>query len=394
MLIPELYITIYNTLRGFDSNFEKGLWLRDNLDKADRILTMRYAESVEIEESFNSIGKTCTLIIPRDVKFTLKPITQGAGEGTTLTGAEDFLSSAEAEDVITAGCVVVIETRLSWSQNGQYGRLPIRVQFKGFISTVTPSDSLVITCEDDAWLLKQVKKTITYPKGTVLDMVKDMCKGIIAPENIRGGSLTDQSEAQFVASGYRLKRNPTIYQALHGLYTNFKIRCFFKDGILYVGKLWYEADSIRIFNEAQEDGRPLRFMFQHNIIADKLTYKKKDDYKKGVEVTVIDSNDNSRFTVYAGDESGDIDRIPAVDLSNKAAQELADNHLKKVWYDGFTGSFKANIEPYIEHGYFVQLIDPRFGSERDGKYVVERVVKSFSPTGFWQDVYLNTKITF
>ena len=382
MLIPKIRVRIISTTQEFDSSFERAMWIRDNEEAAERVFTFYYVNKCTITQSFNLTADTCTIVIPRNLKFTEKPITKGNNEITT--DAAPQVDSKEKEVGFAVGDVIEVYMTLEWSDGGQYDSYGEKLRYKGYIKAITPNDNLVIQCEDDMWLLKQRKLQKAYPKGAVIDMVKDMVKGIMPAENVRGGNIGQDSEAKFIASGYRLKRNPTIAKALIGLRTNFKMRAWFKNRELWIGKLWYE-------DQAEEEGAK-NFEFQRNIISDNLQYQKKEDYLRGVEVEVINSTDNSRFKVFAGTDDGDVERIPAVDLTKADAQAMADNHLKRITYDGFRGSFKIHIEPYLEHGWYVNLHDPRFGEERNGKYVIEKVVTSYDYNGAFQNVYLSSKV--
>lgn len=390
MLIPKIKVRILSTTQEFDSAFDRAMFLNESDSNADRIFSFYYVNNCEIIESFNTIGKTCNIVIPRNYKFTLKPITDGLNKQPKNNAPQ--VDSKEKESGFMVGDIVEVYMTLEHSQEGEYFSYGEKRRYRGFIKAITPSDNVLIECEDEAWLLKQKKLQKAYKKGIVLDYVKDMCKGIISPEKIKGGSLATQSEAQFTASGYRLKRNPTIYKAIQGLDQNFKMRAWFRDGELYVGKLWYESISEARYQEAIDNGRPHNFEFQRNICSDNLKYQKKESYLKGVEVEIINSNDNSREKVFVGTDDGDVERIPAMDITVSDAKALAEAHLKRITYDGFRGSFTAHIEPEIQHGDYVKIKDPRFDEERSGIYVVEKVVLSFKPNGAFQTIYLNSKV--
>ena len=378
MLIPSIRIKILSTKQKFDSALDRALYLRDN--DPDRRVTFEYCASFKHVQSFNETTQIAKVVVPRDVLYTRKSAT----EGVQIT--QGVSSTAE---LLTVGDKVIIEMSLAQSSRDGYENGVFETVFTGWLKAITPQDNLVLECEDEMWLLKQKRLTVTYGQTTVLNMVKDMCEGIIDEENIKGGYIGEDANAQVNISGYRLRANPTIAQALHGLRKHFGIRAWFRtndQGVaeLWVGRLWYES--------AEKLANPHIFKFQANIFSDKLKYQKKENYLKGVKVTSVDSSDNSRLVVFAGDEFGDITTLHFFDLDESTMRELAENHLRRISYSGFFGNFMTIIKPRVLHGDYVKLIDPRFGPERNGVYVVEKIVTNYGMDGAWQSINLNSKI--
>ncbi len=379
MLIPTFKIHILTTARtDFKSALERALYIRDN--GHDRIITFESFVSIRHEQSFNDTTQKARFGVPRDILYTLK---NALGENR-LTDVP-----SEIPLLLSVGDRVHITTSLAQSYDGYQNGSP-ETLFYGYISAITPEDNMTIDCEDEMWILKQTKVTITYPEIRVLDMVKDLCEGFIKPENIKGGYIGEDANAQITISGYRLKANPTIAQALHGLRKHFGIRAWFKtnyetgEAELWVGRLWYETP--------EKLANPFIFQWQENIIKSKLKYQRKENYLKGVRAVSVSSADNSRKEVFAGDQFGDQATLHFFDLDDATLRELAENELKRIWYTGFSGSFTAVIRPSIQHGDFIRLIDPRFGKEREGVYVVEKVVTTYGMKGAWQEITLNTRV--
>lgn len=379
MLIPTFKIKILTTKRqGFKSALERAMYLRDV--GHNRVITFESTAGISHTQSFNDVTQTAKFSVPRNLLYTLKNAV-----GNTVISNQ----TSPTENLLNVGDIVVITTSLAQSydgyQNGEEDEL-----FRGYVSAITPGDNITIDCEDEMWILKQVKVTISYPQIEVLAMVKDLCEGYIDPENIKGGYIGDDENVKITISGYRLKANPTISQALHGLRNHFGIRAWFrtnnetKKAELWVGRLWYENES-KIQN-------PHIFKWQENIIKSKLKYQREENYLKGVRAVSVSSSDNSRKEVFAGDQFGDQTTLHFFDMSDAALKQMAENELKRIWYTGFSGSFTSVIRPSVKHGDYVKLIDPRFGKEREGVYVVEKVVTTYNMNGAWQEIELNTRI--
>lgn len=376
MLIPSFKIKIFSTTQKFDKAFDRAIHLRDN--GHDRVITFDYCASLRHVQSFNDTTQTARVVVPRDSLYTKRNATEGIDVVVEQTAS-----------LLNVGDRAEISMSLAQSTGSGYQNGTWETIFTGYLKAITPDDNLVLEFEDEMWLLKQKKLTISYGQTTVLDMVKRMCDGIIDPVNIKGGYIGESANAQVTISGYRLKANPTIAQALHGLRKHFGIRAWFRtneNGVaeLWVGRLWYEND-VKINN-------PHIFKFQSNIISHKLTYQRQENYLKGVRAVSVSSSDNSRIEVFAGDQFGDLTTLHFFDTDAKTLKELAENHLRRISYSGFFGGFRAVINPVVKHGDFVKLIDPRFSDERVGTYVVERVTTEYDMGGAWQDIDLNTKI--
>jgi hypothetical protein len=380
MLIPTFQIDIFTTAkkRDFTSALDRALYLRDVA--IDRIITFNAVKDFKHTQSFNDTTQTATFIVPRSLLYTLK----NAVGNDVLTD-----KPVDTEYIVNVGDIVVVYNSLAQSSEGYENGVREEL-FRGYVKSITPKDNIVIECEDEMWLLKQQKTTVTYPQITVTDLVKSLTDGIIDPGNIKGGYLGEDANAQITISGYRLKANPTVAQALHGLRKHFGIRAWFrtnpdtKVAELWVGRLWYE--------NLEKLQNPHVFKYQANIVGSKLKYQKKENYLKGVRAVSVSSEDNSRKEVFAGDQFGDQTTLHFFDVDDATLKELAENELKRISYTGFFGNFTTVIRPSVQHGDFVKIIDPRFAEEREGTYVVEKVVTTYGMKGAWQIIHLNSKI--
>ena len=133
------------------------------------------------------------------------------------------------------------------------------------------------------------------------------------------------------------------------------------------------------------------FRFGDNIISDKrLTYKRADDSKMLVLGKSKQGN-GKLLKAQAGDTGGDVTTINYPNLSQTELEDFVQNRLARSKYEGFVGSFEAFLKPKVQHGETVQMINSDI-PEKDGLYLIKKVVTKFGIRGGRQTITLDRKI--
>jgi hypothetical protein len=168
----------------------------------------------------------------------------------------------------------------------------------------------------------------------------------------------------------------------------FGLSSYIQSGALYVGLAYKPADiAANSLNPSAE------FTFQKDIIEDSnLSYQRDDDVSLNVTAINIKTN-NTRQEITVGDTLGEKRTLYFYDIRTEAElRTLATEALEKYKYEGFRGSFTTFLQPVVRHGQAVKMIDPLI-PDRNGVYLVKKVITSFGVDGGRQEITLDRKIS-
>lgn len=248
-------------------------------------------------------------------------------------------------------------------------------RFTGVITKIKPNRPLEFDCEDLMWRLKQITiKKFSSPSVTIPELLK-----AIMPADI-------PFTAEIVNLGKFIIEQATIAEILDFIKKEFGLSAYFQNGSLYVG-FAYKLSSIADFvlNELKT------FTFQENIIDyENLDFVRLEDQNLRVTAINILSN-NTRKQIEVGDTFGDQRTLYFYNLSEGDVKRLATEQLEKLKYTGYRGSFTTFLKPYVKHGDAIKLVDPLI-PDRNGVYLVRKVVTTFGINGGRQEITLDRKI--
>jgi hypothetical protein len=226
----------------------------------------------------------------------------------------------------------------------------LNTEFEGFIRNIYVDNVIVIDCEDAAFLLKQKTVIKSFASTTLKNL------------------LTEISPIEFEA-----------------------VESYIRDGVLLSGLAYYN------------DGTQHNFSFEENIIENNLEQISNDE----LLITVYGSSqqkDNSVIEVFGyyedgevvtstkDPEQGELEKLTIKsEISQKDLEFYVKNKLEQRLSTATLGEFTAFGEPAVKHGDTVNLISGKF-PEREGVFLVRKVVKSFGLGGFRQTITLHTKI--
>lgn len=299
-------------------------------------------ETVEINETFDTLTNTATITLPRNLKYQDRNIYEGDNP------------------ILRRGDKVKISA----------GYAPkIDIRFDGYISKIDNNVPVVIKCEDSMWLLKQkIVKSKTFSDTSLPDVMDYIMEGTGIDFNCTR------------VSGFDLRINEaSIGLILKKLRDELGIYSWFKDGQLYVGLAYYP-----------DLAKETTIIFEESIIESELQYLKKEDVKIKVNGVLI-NQDNTREEISVGDSDGDLRTVFQYGGTLDNLRNTINVFLEQANYTGYYGSFTTFLQPKITHGDYVVLSSYKY-PERKGKYLVKSVDVSFGVNGGRQTVELERRI--
>lgn len=311
-----------------------------------------FVNSVEIRSTWEQLTDTATITMPK--KLRLK-------------------KNGQFSENITVGIDALWKRGDPVEINLGYDGINDR-RFTGFITGIVPKLPPEFHCQDAMWQLKQVN----IPKYTKTVRLRTLLKDILP------------STFKFVADDidlgkFRITR-ATIAEVLDYIRKRYGLSAYFRAGTLYVGFAYQLGRDTPVNTD-----NLATFEFQKNIIdADSLSYLRDDDVS--IMVTAVNVHrDNTRTEIKVGDSFGDQRTMYFYNLSNATVRELANEALEKLKYEGYRGSFTTFLQPYVQHGEAIRIIDNEV-PDRNGIYLVRQVITNFGVEGGRQEIALDRKI--
>lgn len=302
------------------------------------------------------------------------------------TWSLDFVTAVEiTRDTgkLTAEAKITLPKKLRWDGSAE---IPVRSgdsvrislgyddslqpAFVGYVRDVGFKTPVVITCEDDMFLLKQmpaVKKA--YRSVTLETLLRD--QGITHRLNIMG----EQS-----LGAYRVTADTVA--SLLGKLSEQGVRSFFRheDGepVLYCGVLFERGTT-----------PSQTFKTGVNIISDQdLRQQKAENMRLRVKAVSL-MPDNKKIKVEVGDSDGEHRTLHAYNKTESELRAWAQQEVKRLKRDGLTGSFTT-------FGYkLVDLLDAVglvIDGNKMGVYQVKKVVIKYGDGGFRQVIDLGLRV--
>lgn len=296
--------------------------------KTNGIIKIPYLNSVNIESTWQRLGDFAKVVIPRNITFKNERI----------------------ENVLTVGDKITIHL-------GYDGfNAP---EFIGYIVRIEPNVPLIIHCEDDIYLLKQkavVNKS--FASATLKDIITH-----IAPD------IADQAEITDTNIGKFMIKDVNAAKVLQDIREQYGLASFFRAEKLYSGASYF--------------GTPTKhnFSFAKNVAKNNLQFRRKEDYKVEFVARCITS-ENKKVEAKAGDEGGEkrVQQFPG-NLTQADLQKIADDNIKLIKIDGFSGDLVSFGLPRTQHGDIALITDDEF-EDRNGSYYIDTVKIQYGLNGY------------
>lgn len=282
-----------------------------------------------------------------------------------LLGNKDTgLEQKELIDSIKTGDKVVITLGYDGIYEG--------VEFSGYIKSIKPSTPLEIECEDAIYLLR--KKTCN--KNFIQTDLREILNYIVEGTGVELNA--DLPKVQFDKF---LLKNTNGAKALEKIKEEYGLSIFIDDdGKLFAG-----------LRQQRNLGKKVVYHFQKNTIKNDLKFVSKDDVLLKIKA-IAHQKDNSIIEVEAGDSNGELRTLHFYNISSKKQlQQIANDKIDSLKYDGYEGSITGFLVPYANRAMSAELKCEKY-PKRQGVYLIEKVVTSFGVNGARRIVYLGNKL--
>lgn len=305
-----------------------------------------YANSIEVESSWMDLGDKCTLKLPNKA---------------VLQKSDTESEEVSLEKTFKTGMSVSIKVGYDGDNHDV---------FKGYIAHIKPNTPLELVCEDEIYKLKRSSKVSEVYNGSLLGMLQKFF-----PEAILDAKLPRVTLTNFII------KQATQAEILDKLKKEYGFCAYFRGKTLYVGITYFEGlDTKHILH------------FQKNVIDSALEYKKEEDVRIKAKAISILSN-NSKIDIETGDSDGEQRTFYFYNITSKEElKKLADNELKKLKFEGYTGTITKFGEPFIRHSETVALYDDKYSERKGQRYLVDKVKTSWGMEGFRQVIDISKKI--
>jgi hypothetical protein len=244
-------------------------------------------------------------------------------------------------------------------------------EFKGWVENVAVTTKTVITCENDAFLLRKNIDNKIF-KGTNLKEIIDYA--------ISGLGITLNSDIPTISLDGFIIKNSTAIGVLEKIKQQYGLTAFFDIyGKLYIGLAYVVKPGEVTINldTCPDDNSDLKFIIE-------------EDMKVKVKAVSI-QKDNSKIEVETGDSEGDLRTLTFYNISDKAQiKKLADEELKKFKFTGYKGKITTFGWPISKKSMTVILKDKNY-PDREGSYYADSVKTTFAK-GYRREIELGVKI--
>ncbi len=296
---------------------------------------------VSIESGWEHLTDTCTLKLPRQLYYQNRALAFGSNP-LFKRGNSVSISLGYNEELVQ--------------------------EFRGHLVSIHADTPIIFDIQDDMWLLKKGEITKSYEYTTLKKLLADVI-GTKVPYSVT---------ADFKLKHYGFTRL-TPAQILKDLQEKYFVRSWFRAGVLYCGLAY--VPSLQ---------KEHTLVFNKHIIENSLEYVVKEDVK--VAITAINVLPNGKSKKYEkGDPEGEKRTVYFYDVDEKDINTLIAREIDRYRYEGYRGVFTTFGQPSILHGDIINLYDPYF-PERQGRYLVKKISKTFGMNGYRQNVELEQRM--
>jgi hypothetical protein len=305
---------------------------------------VRKVLSVKVESSWRNLTSTATVQLPSRRLFKARQV-----------AISDWLRRGDA-----------IEISLGYNQT-------LVREFTGYVTDVKPGQPLTVTCEDEMYRLKRWPvKPVIYPGIRLAKLLQAIC-----PPGTRIDALDTDLGHFKVGAGVTVAKVLAKLKELYGFVS------YFRDGTLYCGKVYRQADA----------GRRAAFNLQRDVLLDQLEYRRADDVKLIVKATSNQLKGANLTTTV-----GDVDALDAEERSLNyfnltsvdELKNLATRDLQRLKVEGYKGSFTTYGLPSMRHGQVAALSSLEY-PDRDGDFFIDATSKVFEAGGYRQEITLGSR---
>lgn len=303
---------------------------------------LRMVDSVKVKHSVEQLSDTATVTLPAMV------------EGTALR-VESKLNVGDAVSIM-----------LGYDDS-------LQTEFKGYLKAInTDGGNLTLECEDALYLFDKKVDDVELTGISMKALLEKVVRQIDA-------SFTVQTEFEFTWDKF-VFYHATARDILKKVQDETR------------ANIWFDGQTLHVQPQyAQASGKTVLFDFSRNIESSNLKYRKKEDKKVEVELTV-NTPEGRKEKLTIGSSGGKSIKKEVFGITVEQARKIAENE-HSIWcYDGYEGSFTGWLVPFVEPGDAVRLIDADYPN-KEGVYYVTGTEISFSKDGGKRSVSLGRRLS-
>lgn len=301
---------------------------------------------VQIEKSIDDLCDTAIIKMPTNFKVK--------GEDNKLISVETAINKGEEVSIYLG------------YENKYFG-----LEFKGYVSKISPKFPIEIHCEDSMFLLRRKIFNKSFNQPTEL---KEILQFLVQDLPIE----LSPKIPSFVLNKYIIK-NANGAQVLQNLKQDYLLHAFIDDdNKLFVG-----------LKQDINNQKTCAYDLNYNIIENNLEFAEPVDDLVQFVGTYIDTS-NKVHTYKVGKEGGSVretnfkNTINDFDLMKKIIDEQYKEYLKGK----YKGSVKSFLIPFATRGMTAKIIDIDH-KNREGQYFINKVSVSYGSSGARRDVYIS-----
>jgi len=296
------------------------------------LIKIRRFSSIKIESSWKSLTSTAEIVLPRKIKdFDRERISQVFHEGDPVI--------------------------IKYGYDGE-----LNEEFSGYISRVPAGVPLTIYCEDEMYLLKRKRVSVTNDKDFSLKKL-----------------------LQTIAPGYEVSCDETTLVGTVR-YSNYSVSAIFDDLKKKNINIWFEGKTLKAFTTSKSDLPPVEVILEKTA-GESLKQKAIEDVYVIIKCLKREAKKRHKYiTVKFGDEGAGCTiekEICGIDLTQLELMNEAKAIYVQKKTPGLDGDITLFGRPRVTHGMKIKLSSILY-PEKDGIYYVDSVTKKLSEEGIRQ----------
>lgn len=310
-------------------------------------------ESIEVEQSVNEMGDSCTVVIPRNF---------------TLFKGNSILVYLKEDDRVSI----------------HFGYDDLIQEFTGYITQISGTAPIELKLADEFHPLRKNSHIKSYKAVKLKDLLHDIAPDykIQCPDVNLGKFVIDRASS---------------YQVLKDIQDNYGLTSFIKDQTLFcqfaydvrnlasTRHIYYLCDQVR-------NGTRIR---KGNVRegGNNLKFERKEAKNFRVEVvTVLPTGKKRKVSVGSKADGASVKKVQFHgDRTEEELKEIATKMFQESVFDGYTGTITGFGIPLTRPADAVEIKDFEY-PERDGAYLIEKVVVKYSENGIERINTLSYKI--
>ena len=334
----------------------------------NKVYKLNFCTNVEIESSWQTLTNTAKVVLPKNLYVK--------SDNKSVTWFNKAIVNSD-NPILLRGDKINIKLGYLWRDNLGAEQRQLNEVFDGYITKINNRIPIELECQDNMYKLKQIQLPSKSWKGYTLGQ---MLKEVL-------GNSYDVSTTEGLDISTYVSNNVTVSQALSELKTIYGVSCYFKGNRLISSGMPYETT-----------GRAEHiFDFQKNVISDDLHYKRKDDQNIVVRAISLysEGNKKKKLSLYVPkeDASAEVKTFHFLNVNNlEDLRKLANDRIKKYWYEGWEGTFETFGLPFVNHG-DVAILRDKVLPERNGAFLVKKVNYEMGMNGFRQKIEVDIKLS-